>query len=89
VRVFEGDRLRFEDLLLDRADAASTYEAITVDGVEGVLFSTGDSHLAVAYADGMITEVALGRDRDEAVAVLASLREVGEAEWSALRDSSP
>lgn len=85
IRVAQGDRLRFEDQLLDRADAAATYEAVTVRGQSGVLFAVDNEYLALWYEDGIIGEVRSTLDRDATVALLEGLREVPEAAWDSLR----
>ena len=85
VRVAQGDRLRFEDQLLDRADAATTYEAVTVRGASGVLFTIDGEYLALWFEDGIVGEVRSTLDRDATVTLLGGLREVPEEAWASLR----
>ena len=85
VRVSEGDRLRFEEVLLDRADAATTMQPIEVRGHEGVMFGTDASFIVVWHEGDVIGEVVLvDMPEAEARATLATLHEVSEDEWQAL-----
>ena len=76
VRVISADRLRFEELLLDRAGSATTMRPVEVAGRDGVVFGTGESFVIVWHDGAAIGEVVLMLDEAEALATLATLREV-------------
>jgi hypothetical protein len=85
VRVLEGDLLRFEEVLLDRAAAATTMQPIEVRGHDGVMFGTEASFIVVWHEGDVIGEVVLvDLPETEARAALATLHEVSEEEWRAL-----